>query len=45
MPGLPIDLGTTLKIKSMAIAPGYGCYLLENNHVRCRGRIYVEGGM
>lgn len=37
-PGLPIDLGTTLKIKSMAIGPGYGCYLLENNRVRCRGR-------
>jgi hypothetical protein len=36
-PGVHVDLGSDTKIISMAIAPGYGCYLLEDNRVICRG--------
>ncbi len=40
-PGVTIDFGETIKIKSMALSPESSCFLLDNQQVKCLGKLYV----
>jgi alpha-tubulin suppressor-like RCC1 family protein len=40
-PGVTIDFGEKVKIISMALSPGSNCFLLDNQQVKCLGKLYV----